>query len=133
MDPWLQKVRHDLVKRAAWAARDLRDGLPEGRQPGEAEARALRAGLLELRDGEGATVRAGALFARLRAEAPAGLPAAALDELQRRVAVAEALVQAPALETDPAALQRAAEAALEVESAFVLLVRAHGAPARKGS
>lgn len=65
MHPWLRAVRHDLVKRAVWAARDLRDS-------GEQDLEALRRGLFGLVDAEGAPIPAVDLFARLRARAPAG-------------------------------------------------------------
>src|SRR5512132_255697 len=65
MHPWLRAVRHDLVKRAVWAARDLRDS-------GERDVAALRRGLFELGDAEGGPISAVDLFARLRARAPAG-------------------------------------------------------------
>src|SRR5919204_157210 len=35
MHPWLSRLRHDLVKRAVWAARDLRES---AREPNAAEA-----------------------------------------------------------------------------------------------
>ena len=65
MHPWLRSVRHDLVKRAVWAARDLRDS-------GEEDVGALRRGLFELVDAEGGPVSAADLFACLRATAPSG-------------------------------------------------------------
>jgi hypothetical protein len=65
MHPWLRAVRHDLVKRAVWAARDLRDS-------GEQDVEALRRGLFQLTDAEGVPVPAVELFARMRAAAPAG-------------------------------------------------------------
>src|SRR5512141_2785150 len=60
MHPWLRAVRHDLVKRAVWAARDLRDS-------GGRDVEALRRGLFELVDAEGGPISAVDLFARLRA------------------------------------------------------------------
>jgi hypothetical protein len=59
---WLARVRHDLVKRLVWPARDRRDlgGAPAA---GELEA--------ELVDDEGRTSSAPALWAALRAEGPA--------------------------------------------------------------
>ena len=65
MHPWLAALRHDLVKRALWPARDLRD-------TGGRELSALRRGLYELVDAEGAPVSAVELFERMRADAPAG-------------------------------------------------------------
>ena len=64
MHPWLQALRHDLVKRAVWPARDLRDA-------GERDAAALRRGLMQLTDAEGVPVTAEALFAQMRRDAPA--------------------------------------------------------------
>ena len=63
MHPWLTALRHDLVKRALWPARDLRDS-------GGRDLAGLRRGLLELVDAEGMPVTAEALFARMRADAP---------------------------------------------------------------
>jgi len=60
---WLARVRHDLVKRLVWPARDRRDmgGAP-------------RAGELapDLIDEEGRPISAEALWTALAAEAPAG-------------------------------------------------------------
>jgi hypothetical protein len=66
MDPvtWLARVRHDLVKRLVWPARDRRDlgGAPA---PGELAP--------NLVDDEGAPIGAEALWAALAREAPPGL------------------------------------------------------------
>lgn len=58
---WLARVRHDLVKRLVWPARDRRDagGVPA---PGELVA--------ALVDDEGAPTTAAALWAELAAEGP---------------------------------------------------------------
>jgi hypothetical protein len=60
---WLARVRHDLVKRLCWPARDRRDmgGAP---RPGEL--------VPALVDDEGRPVSAETLWAALAAEAPAG-------------------------------------------------------------
>ena len=63
MHPWLRALRHDLVKRVVWAARDLRDS-------GEQDVAALRRGLMELTDAEGEPVSAEELFARMRPTSP---------------------------------------------------------------
>jgi hypothetical protein len=72
VDPaaWLARVRHDLVKRLLWPARDRRDlgGAPK---PGEL--------VPSLIDGEGRPIAAAALWRALRAEAPAGLELDAFD------------------------------------------------------
>lgn len=70
---WLARLRHDLVKRLLWPARDRRDmGLPGTPvRPGEL--------VPALTDDEGIPVTALALWAALRAEAPAEIPATALD------------------------------------------------------
>jgi hypothetical protein len=103
--PWLRAVRHDLVKRAVWAARDLRDS-------GEQDVEALRRGLFELVDAEGAPIPAVDLFARLRARAPAG---AACDDfaraLQRAVSSLDSRWPAPLV------------AVLGLEDAFDALAR----------
>ena len=62
MDAWLSRLRHDLGKRAVWSARDLREA---GREPGPADMLELRAGLFELRDGEGRVVSARELWQEL--------------------------------------------------------------------
>jgi hypothetical protein len=60
---WLARVRHDLVKRLVWPARDRRDigGAPA---PGELTPRLI--------DEEGAPITAAALWIALAADAPAG-------------------------------------------------------------
>ena len=60
---WLARVRHDLVKRLVWPARDRRDvgGAPA---PGELAPRLI--------DEEGRPTTAAALWAVLAAEAPSG-------------------------------------------------------------
>jgi hypothetical protein len=79
---WLARVRHDLVKRLVWPARDRRD---LGGAPGPGELRA------QLVDDEGEPTSAAALWAALRAEGPAG-PAVTRFEtaLERAVAAAAA-------------------------------------------
>jgi hypothetical protein len=59
---WLRRVRHDLVKRLLWPARDRRD-LGGPAQPGELVARLI--------DDEGRPASAAAMWTRLRADAPA--------------------------------------------------------------
>jgi hypothetical protein len=81
-DDWLARVRHDLVKRLVWPARDRRDlgGAPEA---GELAPRLI--------DDEGRPVTARALWAALAAAAPSGLD---LDRfgavLEHALAAAEA-------------------------------------------
>src|SRR3954466_5664502 len=77
IDAWLARLRHDLVKRMVWPARDRRDlgGAPA---PGELQPRLV--------DAEGGPISPGALGAALRAEAPAGVDAA---EFQRALETAE--------------------------------------------
>lgn len=131
MHPWLSKLRHDLVKRALWTARDLRD---TGQEARASDLRALRAGFRELPDAEGHPVTALALWAQLLEEAPAGAlarpaVAGAADAFGAALAAADAAVArlaAPAqglpeaLRELPAAL----EAALAVDGAFEALARA---------
>jgi hypothetical protein len=79
---WLSRVRHDLVKRLVWPARDRRDmgGTPA---PGELAPRLI--------DNEGRPATAQDVWAELAADAPPGAAlepfAAALD---RAVAAAQA-------------------------------------------
>ena len=105
MHPWLAAVRHDLVKRALWPARDQRD-------LGQRDVEALREGLLRLRDDEGREVTALQLFATLRETAPAG---AACDAFEAALRRAVAALDEPW----PAPL----DAVLALESAFSDLAR----------
>jgi len=79
LHPWLARLRHDLVKRAVWPARDLLELLESGKSPSAAELRALRAGLFELQDDEGAACDARGLWARLLRSAPKTLDCDALE------------------------------------------------------
>jgi hypothetical protein len=101
---WLARLRHDLVKRLLWPARDRRD-LGGDPQPGELVA--------ALVDDDGTPVTPAALWAALRAEAPAGSPGAALDDFG--VAVDDAVAAA-----------RAGDVAgvLNLEAAFAALAAA---------
>jgi hypothetical protein len=79
---WLARVRHDLVKRLLWPARDRREmgGAPD-------------AGELcpQLVDAEGRPIAARALWAELAADAPAGLALEFFNAaLERAVAAAQA-------------------------------------------
>jgi hypothetical protein len=105
MHPWLQALRHDLVKRAVWPARDLRDA-------GQRDPGALRRGLMELTDAEGAPITALALWERLRADAP---PGAACNGFDAALHAAVAALDRPW----PEPLQ----AVLALEDAFAALAR----------
>jgi len=67
---WLARVRHDLVKRLVWPARDRRDmgGAPA---PGELAP--------DLIDEEGRQITAAALWAALAADAPVGADLATFE------------------------------------------------------
>ena|SRR6185503_17666365 len=105
MHPWLQALRHDLVKRAVWPARDLRD-------TGQRDPAALRRGLTQLSDAEGMPVTAEALFAQMRREAPAGAACEPFAEaLRKAVAALDAHWPAPL------------QAVLALEDAFDALAR----------
>jgi len=117
MDPWLSRLRHDLVKRAVWAARDLRDA---PREPGAADLLELRGGLLELRDGEGTAVSARDLWEQLRRDAPP-IPAAALSSFGAAVEQAERSVER--LATRMQSWPEAVDAVLQIEAAFAALAR----------
>ena len=123
MDPWLQQLRHDLVKRALWPARDLMALLDQGRPPSAADAIALRAGLFDLRGPDGAPCDAVTLFARLRETAPASLPPAALDQFARALsaaaeAVATCVSPHPKRPPEKEPLQRALAAVLSLDDRF---------------
>src|SRR4051812_12920609 len=106
MHPWLRALRHDLVKRAVWPARDLRDS-------GELDPEALRRGLMQLSDAEGGPINAQALFERMRSGAPC--PPAACDAFAGALQAAVAALDLPW----PAPLS----AVLALEDAFSTLVR----------
>ena len=76
---WLARVRHDLVKRLVWPARDRRDvgGAPA---PGELAPRLI--------DDEGRPTTAAALWAGLAAEAPPGADLTAFEAAVGRAATA---------------------------------------------
>lgn len=103
--PWLARLRHDLVKRLLWPARDRRDlgGAPAPREL-----------VPSLIDGEGRPIAAVALWKALRADAPPGLARAApaLDAfeaaLARTVVAAEAgdVAGVLAFEADVEAVER---------------------------
>jgi hypothetical protein len=70
IEQWLARVRHDLVKRLVWPARDRRDlGGPVAR--GELIATVI--------DEQGSPIAAALLWAELRGDAPASVPLPALD------------------------------------------------------
>lgn len=79
---WLARVRHDLLKPLLWPARDRREvgGAPSA---GELEPALI--------DEEGRAIAAPALWAALRADAPAGL---ALDEFDAALDAALAAARA---------------------------------------
>jgi hypothetical protein len=103
---WLRRLRHDLVKRVVWPARDRRDagGAPA---PGEL--------VPQLIDEEGRPATAHALWAAFAADAPAGLDVARFEAaLDAALAAADAgdidgvLALEPAFD-DLAALARSLE------------------------
>ena len=100
---WLARVRHDLVKRLVWPARDRRDigGTPA---PGELAPRLI--------DDEGQPIAPDALWANLSADAPPGADVATFAmAVARAAAAAEAgdVLGVIALEADFAALARSLE------------------------
>ena len=117
MHPWLTRLRHDLVKRAIWPARDLR-GISS--EPVAADMLQLQRGLLDLRDDDGSALTASALWTRFRADAPA-IPFAALDAFGDAVAEAERAVSA--LSEQPRTWRAALDAVLRIEAAFGDLAR----------
>ncbi|MEA2699601.1 MAG: hypothetical protein QOI66_3872 [Myxococcales bacterium] len=103
---WLARVRHDLVKRLLWPARDRR-GLGGGVQSGE-----LTAALI---DDDGVSISAAALWAALRSDAPDDLAPGALDSFG--VAVAAAVACAAADDLDGVLTLEAAFTALSAAAA----------------
>src|SRR5688572_15804845 len=107
---WLGQVSHDLVKRLLWPARDRQElgGVPA---PGELVAR--------LADEEGGEIGAGALWRRLREEAPLGWAAGSLHaELGRALDGFGGSVEraeAAARQGDVAGVLRLAEAFSELQ------------------
>src|SRR4249920_2880616 len=94
IDAWLARVRHDLVKRLLWPARDRRDagGAPA---PGELVPRLI--------DDEGRPVSAATLWTALAGEAPDGLDLGAFAAaLARATAAAAAGDVAGVLAIEPA-------------------------------
>jgi hypothetical protein len=100
---WLGRLRHDLVKRMLWPARDRRDA---GGTAGPGEL------VPTLVDDEGGPIEAAALWALLRADAPAGAPSAALDRFGEEVVGAAR-----------AAMRSDLEGVLALEGAFDELAR----------
>ena len=88
-EAWLARVRHDLVKRMVWPARDRRDlgGLV---LPGEL--------LAKLIDDEGRPVGASELWQTLLADAPAGISAAIARPFAKALAEAEAAARLDQIE-----------------------------------
>jgi hypothetical protein len=106
-DRWLARVRHDLVKRLVWPARDRRDvgGAPA---PGELVAKLI--------DDEGTPTTAEALWAALAAGGPRGAPVARFETaLRQAIAAADAgdIGGALTLETAFDELDRSLNSALE--------------------
>lgn len=116
VDPWLQRLRHDLVKRALWPARDLRAALAEGRSATPADLAALRAGLLDLRAPDGAPCDALTLLGHLKHLAPDET----LARLQPGLAAFEEAVAAAqeAARAQPLDAQTLMAALAEVERRF---------------
>lgn len=74
MHPWLQTLRHDLVKRVVWAARDQRD-------TGTRDLALLQLALSRLTGPEGERVDALSLWEILKRDAP--VPTAAFERALR--------------------------------------------------
>ena len=113
MHPWARRLRHDIVKRAVWAARDL--GPLEG-TPSEGDVAALKRGLYDLRDEEGAAVTARSLWERMRSDAPRNTPE--LEQFSRALEEAYAAVDAL-----PDRFSAAVSALLRLEDRFEALAR----------
>ena len=88
-EAWLARVRHDLVKRMLWPARDRRDlGGPV--REGELVAKLI--------DEEGQPTRAGELWRSLMADAPVGIADAVARAFTTALASAEEAARADRLE-----------------------------------
>jgi hypothetical protein len=89
VEAWLARVRHDLVKRMVWPARDRRDlGGPV--QAGELAAKLI--------DDEGQPTHAAKLWQGLLADAPAGVPDAITKPFASALSDAESGARADQLE-----------------------------------
>lgn len=100
---WIARVRHDLVKRVLWPARDRQ---AQGGAPAPGELRA------EIVDGEGRPATAGQLWEAFARQAPAQVPAAELAAFGQ--ALAEAVGAAEVGDV---------EGVLRLEAAFARLAR----------
>lgn len=103
MHEWLQTLRHDLVKRVVWAARDQRDS-------GLHDLALLKMAVAQLTDPEGQRIDALALWEILKREAPGPT-----DGFERALRAAVAGLQEPW----PAPLEKI----LALEPAFDALAR----------
>src|SRR4051812_11431266 len=111
---WLARLRHDLVKRLLWPARDRRDlgGAPAAREL-----------VAELIDDEGAPVGARELWARLAAEAPDAQARAVREDLAAfEAALGRALAAAEAGDVD---------GVLALDAAFLALARSLEGPKKE--
>ena len=86
---WLARLRHDLVKRFAWPARDRRD-LGGAVEPGELVPRLI--------DEEGNATSTEILWRALVAEAPPSLARIALDDFAEALRAADRAAAANQLE-----------------------------------
>lgn len=89
VEAWLARVRHDLVKRMVWPARDRRD------LGGPVHAGELVAKLI---DDEGQPTQAAALWRALLADAPAGISDDIAHPFSTALADAEAGARADRME-----------------------------------
>ena len=124
MHGWLARVRHDLLKHAAWRARDLREAMTQGLLARGADVAALRSGLLALPDEEGRPVGAVMVWRGLRSQLdPADTKdiKAALEGFDAAVVEAEAKIRALSDEASGAAA--ACEAVLALDEAFDRMAR----------
>jgi hypothetical protein len=112
---WAGRLRHDLLKRALWAAIDAEE---EGDR---ADPAPLRRALLQIPDDEGQPVPCGAIWRRFLAEAPASDPARAVALDAFELAVDEAEAAARALDGSAPATRRAIAAVRALDAAFAPL------------
>jgi len=114
-------VRHDLVKRVLWTARDLQQS---GLAPGAQDWSLLRRALFDLCDEDGTPCDARTLWAHFRAQAPPAVDRRRLAQVEAAIERAQSLSLplTPSSENAPAELLSALS---ELGAAFAELLTHH--------